>query len=150
MKFRTTIKQAEGSSATGIEIPDEVMAALDAGKKPPVRLTVNGYAYRSTVATVDGRSMVGFSADHRAASGLNGGDAVEVDIEVDTEPRTVELPNDFRLALEADPQALETFNKLSNSNKGFHVSNVTGTKNPETRQRRIEKSVAALHEGKPR
>ena len=150
MKFQTTIRQAEGSTATGIEIPEDVMAALEAGKKPPVRLTVNGYAYRSTVATVDGRSMVGFSADHRAASGLNGGDAVEVDIEVDTEPRTVELPDDFRAALEADPAALETFNKLSNSNKGFHVSNVTGTNNPETRQRRIEKSVAALHEGRPR
>ena len=150
MKFQTTIRQAEGSTATGIEIPAEVLAALDAGKKPPVRLTVNGYAYRSTVATVDGRPMVGFNSDHRAASGLNGGDSVEVDIELDTEPRTVDLPDDFRAALEADPEAFQTFNKLSNSNKGFHVSNVTGTKNPETRQRRIEKAIAALHEGKPR
>jgi len=83
MKFRTTIRQSEGS-ATGIEIPDDVMAALGAGKKPPVKLSVNGYAYRSTVATVDGKSMVGFSAAHRTASGLNGGDAVDVDIEVDT------------------------------------------------------------------
>jgi hypothetical protein len=150
LKFEATIRQAEGSTATGIEIPDEVMAALGAGKKPPVRLTVNGYAYLSTVATVDGRSMVGFSADHRAASGLHGGDTVEVDIEVDTEPRTVELPDDFRRALEADSPAMATFNKLSNSNKGYHVSQVTGTKNPETRQRRIEKSIAALHDGKPR
>jgi len=94
--------------------------------------------------------MVGFSADHRAASGLRGGDDVEVEIEVDNEPRTVPLPEDFQAALEADPQALATFNKLSNSNKGYHVSQVTGTKNPDTRRRRIEKSVATLHEGKPR
>src|SRR3954470_14138580 len=106
MRFQTTIRQAEGSTATGIEIPDDVMSTLGAGKKPPVHLTVNGYAYRSTVATVDGRSMVGFSADHRAASGLHGGDEVEVHIEIDTEPRTVELPDDFRQALEADPAAM--------------------------------------------
>src|SRR3954454_20357101 len=118
MRFQTTIRQAEGSTATGIEIPDDVMATLGAGKKPPVRLSVNGYAYRSTVATVDGRSMVGFSSDHRAASGLRGGDDVEVEIEVDNEPRVVELPDDFRAALEADADALATFNKLSNSNKG--------------------------------
>ena len=149
MKFRTTIRESDGN-ATGIEIPAAVIESLGAGKKPPVRLTVNGYAYRSTVATMDGRYMVGFSAAHRAASGLAGGDEVEVEIDLDTEPRTVELPDDFRAALEADAAAMATFNKLSNSNKGYHVSQVTGTKNPETRQRRIEKSVAVLREGKPR
>jgi len=150
MKFKTTLKQAEGSSATGIVIPDKVLAALGAGKKPPVKVVVNGYAYRTTVATVSGSYMVGFSADHRAASGLKGGDSVEVDIEIDTEPRTIELPADFQAALNADRKAKATFAKLSNSLKGYHVSQVTGTKNPETRQRRIEKSIATLHVGKPR
>jgi hypothetical protein len=150
MKFRTTLKQAEGSTATGIVVPDDVVAAMGAGKKPPVKLVVNGYAYRSTVATVSGAYMVGFSADHRAASGLKGGDPIEVQIEPDTEPRTVELPADFQAALDADPQAKASFDKLSNSLKGYHVSQVTGTKNPETRQRRIEKSIAPLHAGKPR
>ena len=150
MKFKTTIKQAEGSTATGIEIPDAVIAALGAGKKPPVKMTVNGYAYRSSVATISGNYMVGFSADHRAASGLKGGDPVEVEIDVDTEPRTVELPADFQAALNADANAQATFAKLSNSLKGYHVSQVTGTKNPETRQRRIEKSIATLHAGKSR
>jgi hypothetical protein len=150
MKFRTTIRQAEGSTATGIEIPDKVIAALGAGKKPPVTMKVNGYAYRSTVATVDGRFMVGFSADHRAASGLKGGDEVEVEIELDTQPRTVEIPADFRAALDADAKAKATFDKVSNSLKGYHVSQVTGAKTVETRQRRIEKSIATLHAGKPR
>jgi bacteriocin resistance YdeI/OmpD-like protein/uncharacterized protein DUF1905 len=150
MKFKTTIRQAEGSTATGIEIPDEVIAAMGAGKKPPVKLTVNGYEYRSTVATVSGKFMVGFSADHRNASGLKGGDAIEVEIELDTQPRTVDLPADFQAALNADAKAKATFEKLSNSLKGYHVSQVTGTENPETRQRRIDKSIATLHAGKPR
>ena len=149
MKFRTTILQTD-KTATGIQIPDEVIEQMAAGKKPPVRLTVNGYTYRSTVATVDGRSMVGLNADHRVASGLKGGDAVEVEIEVDREPRTVELPADFQSALDAEPKAKATFERLSNSMKGYHVSQVTGAKTDETRQRRIEKSVATLREGKPR
>ena len=150
MKFKTKIKQAEGSTATGIEIPEEVIAALGAGKKPPVSMKVNDYAYRSTVATVDGHFMVGFSADHRQASGLKGGDVVEVEIELDTQPRTVDLPADFRAALDGDAKAKATFDKLSNSLKGYHVSQVTGAKTDETRQRRIAKSIATLHEGKPR
>jgi hypothetical protein len=149
VKLRTTIKQS-GKTATGIEIPDEIIAALGAGKKPPVKMTVNGYEYRSTVATVDGRFMVGFNADHRAASGLEGGDAVDVEIELDTQPRTVEVPADFQAALDADAPAKATFERLSNSLKGYHVTQVTGSKTAETRQRRIEKSVATLHEGRPR
>ena len=150
MRFTTTLKQADGSSATGIVIPDEVLAALGAGKKPPVKVVVNGYAYRSTVATVSGNYMVGFSADHRAASGLKGGDPIDVEIELDTEPRTVELPADFQAALNADERAKATFDKLSNSLKGYHVTQVTSAKTDETRQRRIEKSIATLRAGKPR
>lgn len=149
MKFRTTIRQGE-KTATGIHIPDEVIEALGAGKKPPVKMTVNGYVYRSTVATVDGNFMVGFNADHRAASGLKGGDEIEVDVEVDTQPRVVEVPADFRAALDAEPAAGATFERLSNSLKGYHVSQVTGAKTEETRQRRIEKSISVLREGRSR
>lgn len=150
MKYRTTIRQAEGSSATGIEIPDEVLTALGAGRKPAVKLLVNGYSYRSTVATVDGRYMVSFSSDHRAASGLAGGDAVEVDIEVDTSPREIDMPDDFAAALDAEPAARATFDGLSNSLKRYHVDLINGAKTDETRQRRIDKSVSVLREGKPR
>jgi hypothetical protein len=149
MKFRTTIRQGD-KTATGIQIPDAVIEALGAGRKPPVKLTVNGYSYRSTVATVDGAFMVGFSADHRAASGLAGGDEVEVEIELDTAPREVVVPVELAAALDAEPQARATFDRLSNSNKGYHVSLVTGAKSEETRRRRIEKSIAALREGRPR
>lgn len=149
MRFRTTIRQSDGN-ATGIEIPADVLESFGVGKKPPVRIAVNGYAYRSTVATVDGRYMVGFSAAHREASGLAGGDEVDVEIDLDTEPRVVEVPSDLQAALDAEPRAKATFERLSNSVKGYHVSQVLGAKSDETRQRRIEKSVAVLREGKPR
>jgi Bacteriocin-protection, YdeI or OmpD-Associated/Domain of unknown function (DUF1905) len=149
MKFRTTIKQSDGN-ATGIVIPDDVIDALGAGKKPAVTIAVNGYGYRSTVATIDGRSMVGFSAAHRAASGLRGGDEVEVQIEVDKQPRVVDVPPDLAAALDAEPRARDTFDRLSNSLKGYHVTQVVSAKTEETRQRRIEKAVAVLREGRPR
>jgi hypothetical protein len=149
MKFLTTLQQGD-KTATGIEIPNEVVEALGAGKKPPVKLRVNGYEYRSTVATIDGKFMVGFNADHRAASGIKGGDEIDVEVELDTQPRTVDVPADLQAALDAEPKATETFDRLSNSLKGYHVSQVTGAKTEETRQRRIEKSISVLREGKPR
>lgn len=149
MKFRTTILQGD-KTATGIQIPDEVVEALGAGKRPPVRVTINGFTYRSSVAVVSGRFMVGVSAENRAGSGVAGGDEVDVDIELDTEPREVTLPDDFAAALNAEPRARETFDRLSNSNKGWHVSQVTGARTDETRQRRIAKSVDTLREGRPR
>jgi hypothetical protein len=147
--YRTTIL-GEAKGPTGIEVPATALTALGTSKKPPVRVSLNGYAYRSTVATVDGRYMIGVSSQHRAASGLAAGDEVDVELVLDTEPRTVELPADFAAALDAEPAARETFDKLSPSNKGYHVSSINGAKSDETRKRRIEKSIAALREGKPR
>ena len=149
MNFRTTLLVA-GKTATGIRIPDDVMEALASGRKPPVRVTINGYTYRSTVATVDGNPMIGVSADVRERAGVAGGDDIDVEVELDTAPREVELPADFATALERDPAARRTFEALSNSNKRAHVSSIEGAKSPETRQRRIDKSIAALHEGRPR
>jgi hypothetical protein len=149
MRFRTTILQGD-KTATGIRIPDEVVEALGAGKRPPIRVTINGFTYRSTVAVMGGAYMVGVSAENRAGTGVAGGDEVDVDIELDTEPREVSLPADFAAALDAAPNARQTFDRLSNSNKGWHVSSIEGAKSDETRQRRIAKSVDALRAGKPR
>jgi hypothetical protein len=147
--FRTTLLQS-GKTATGIEIPAEVVEGLNAGRVPPVVVTVNGYTYRGTVAVMGGAYMVGFNADHRAASGISGGDEIEVEVTLDTQPRTVEIPEELAAALAAAPEARATFEGLSNSNKGWHVSQVTGAKTEETRQRRIAKSIEALREGRPR
>ena len=149
MRFRTTIL-GTGKNAAGIEIPDEVVAGLGAGKRPPVRVTINGYTYRNTVAVMGGVYMVGVSAEHRAAAGLAAGDEVDVDLELDTAPREVAVPDDFAAALDADPEAKRTFDGLSYSNRSWHVLSIEGAKTAETRQRRIEKSIATLHEGRPR
>ena len=146
--FRTTLLQR--GNATGIRIPPEVVEGLGAGKVPRVLVKVNGYSYRGTVAVMGGDYMVGFNSDHRAASGIAGGDQIEVEILLDTEPRTVEVPPDFAAALDAEPAARATFDRISNSNKGWHVSQVTGAKTDETRQRRIAKSIEMLREGRAR
>jgi hypothetical protein len=149
VRFRTTILQ-EGKTAMGFEVPAEVVEALGAGKRPPVRVTINGYTYRNTVAVLGGTYMIGVSAEHRGPAGVTGGEAVDVDLEVDTAPRVVDVPGDFAAALDAQPAARATFDALSYSNKSWHVLQVTGTKNPDTRARRIEKSVASLAEGRIR
>lgn len=149
MRFRTTIQQS-GKTATGIEIPDEIVDALGSGKRPAVRVTINGYTYRSTVAVMSGVYMVGVSAEHRAGAGVAGGDEVDVDIDLDTAPREVRMPADFTAALVAEPEARRTFEGLSYSNKSWHVLQVEGAKTDGTRQRRIAKSVDILKQGRAR
>lgn len=149
MQFHTTILQSD-KTATGIEVPPEVVEALGAGKRPRVRVTIGGYTYRSSIAVLGGRFMVGVSAEHRAGAGVAGGDEVDVEITLDTEPREVAVPSDFSTALDVEPAARETFDRLSYSNKSWHVLQIEGAKSEETRLRRIAKSVEALREGRPR
>lgn len=149
MKFRTTLLLTD-KTATGFEVPDEVVQALGSGRRPPVRVTINGYTYRSTVAVYGGVSLIGVSATNRAGAGVVGGQEIDVELELDTAPREVEVPADFAAALDAEPQARATYDGLSYSNRSWHVLSIEGAKTDETRQRRIAKSVGALKEGRPR
>ncbi len=149
MRFRTAMQTA-GKTALGFEIPPEVVESLGAGKRPPVLVTINGYTYRNTVAVYGGVYLVGVSAENRAHAKVQGGDQVDVDLQLDTAPREVAVPPELQAALDADPAAKATFEGLSYSNKSWHALQVTGTNNPETRARRLEKSIAALHEGRIR
>jgi hypothetical protein len=142
MRFETTMTLVGNN--TGIEVPPEVIEALGAGKKPPVKVTVNGYEYRNTVAVMGGKYMISFSSDKRAATGIQGGDPIVVDLELDTAPRTVEVPDDFAAALDAAPGAREAFDRLAPSHKKAHVTAVESAKARETRQRRIAKAVESL------
>ena len=149
VRFRGTILQS-GTTAMGFEIPPEVVEALGAGKRPPVTVTINGYTYRNTVAVLGGAYMVGVSSAHRGPAGVQAGDVVDIELALDTAPREVQVPPELVAALDADPVARATFDRLSYSNKSWHALQVTGTNNPETRARRIEKSIAALREGRIR
>jgi hypothetical protein len=143
VKFHTKILQA-GKTATGIEIPDEIIEKLGAGKRPPVRVTINGQTYRSTVAVMGGKFLVGVSAENRAKTGVAGGDEVDVQLELDTQPREVTVPPDFAQVLTKNPAAQKTFEALSFSKKQAIVLSIAGAKTPETRARRIEKAVNEL------
>jgi Bacteriocin-protection, YdeI or OmpD-Associated/Domain of unknown function (DUF1905) len=149
MRFHTTILQGD-KTATGIRIPDAIVEALGAGKRPPVRVTINGYTYRSSVAVLGGAFMVGVSAENRLGAGVKGGDELDVEIELDTAPREVTVPSDLGAALDADPAARRTFDGLSYSLKSWHVLQATGAKTAETRKRRIARSVEVLREGRAR
>jgi hypothetical protein len=149
LKFRTTI-ELSGKTATGFEVPAEVVAQLGAGKKPKVKVTIGGHSYRSTVAVYGDKYMVPLAADNRNQAGVEAGEEIEVALEPDTEPRVVEVPEDFARALAAEPAARQTWDGLSYSNQRYHVLQIDGAKSEETRQRRIAKSIATLSQGKPR
>ncbi|HEY5748611.1 MAG TPA: YdeI/OmpD-associated family protein [Chryseolinea sp.] len=142
-KFKTTLLTA-GKTATGIKIPPEIVEGLGAGKKPAVKVTINGFTYRSTVAVMNGDFMVGVSAENREGAGVKGGDKIEVLLELDAEPRVVEVPKEFQKALNANTKAKQNFEKLSNSNKKRYVIPINDAKTDETRQRRITASIEAL------
>lgn len=147
--FRGTLLLG-GKTATGIEVPAEVVEQLGSGKRPAVLVKIGAHTYRSTIAVMGGKFMLPVSAENRAGAGVEAGDAVEVELTLDAEPRMVPLPEDFAAALDTDPRAKETFDRLSPSQKQWHVLSIEGAKTPETRQRRIAKSVSGLREGRPR
>jgi hypothetical protein len=144
MRYQTRMRQTGNN--TGIEVPDEVLDELGGGRRPAVRVTVNGYSFSATVGSMGGRAMLAFSAARRAESGLAGGDDLDVDIELDTAPRTVEVPGDLAAALDA-AGARAAFDGLAPSARKAHVTAVEGAKAEATRQRRIEAIVAKLAAG---
>lgn len=139
--FHTTILQFGNN--TGIHVPDEVIEKLGGGKRPLVKVTVNDYSYRSAVATMDGNFMISFSSEHRNASGIHGGDEVDIKLALDLEPRTVEIPKDLEAAL-TEANALAAFNKSAPSMKKEYLRQVESAKSQETRERRIAKIVEKL------
>lgn len=149
MRFRAELERS-GKTATGFEVPESVVTELGAGRRPAVRVTINGYTYRSSVAVMGGRFMVGVSASHRAAAGVSAGEVHDIELALDTAPREVAVPSDLAAALDAEPEARAYFDGLSYSNKRWHVEAIEAAKRPETRQRRVERSLAAFREGRVR
>jgi hypothetical protein len=139
--FTTTLTGASDINATGIAIPPAVIEGLNAGKRPKVTVTINGSAYRTTVAVMGGAFMVPVAAEQRVRSGIKAGDVIEVTVELDTAPREVTAPPDLVAALEtADARA--AWDRLSFTHKKEHVRDIEAAKAAETRQRRIDKAVA--------
>lgn len=140
MRFRATLELG-GKTATGVQVPDEVVAGLGSHKRPAVTVTINGYSYPSTVATMGGRFMVPVSAEVRKHAGVEAGDEIDVDVVLDDRPRTVTVPDDLAAALGA-AGARAAFDALTYSNRRAHVLSVEGAKAAETRARRVAKVVS--------
>lgn len=147
MRFRGTVLLG-GKTATGVEVPTDVVVSLGSSRRPKVRATINGYTYRSSVASMGGTFMLGISAEVRERAGVAAGDEVDVDLELDTEPREVSVPPDFAKALSRDAKAKRVFDALSYSNRQRLVLSIEGAKTDETRQRRITGAVGTLREGR--
>jgi hypothetical protein len=142
MKFRAEVEPTE--PMRGLEVPVEVVEALGGGKRPAVTITVNGHSWRSRVAIMRGRYLLGFSTANRRAAGVATGDEVDVEVALDVEPRVVVEPPDLTRALDADPAARAAYDRLSYSHRREHVRAIETAKKPETRARRIEAAVVTL------
>ncbi|MEU4232050.1 YdeI/OmpD-associated family protein [Nonomuraea sp. NPDC026600] len=146
MRFRAVV-QLNGKTATGIEVPAEVVEGLGGSKRPAVNVTINGYGYRSTVASMSGRYMLPISAENRQGAGVAAGDEIEVALELDTAPREVAVPADLAAALDDAPEAKRFFDGLSYSRRLRYVLQVEGVKKAETRQRRVADTITRLANG---
>jgi len=136
------VVEAAGGGGHLVEIPLDVPAVFGA-RRPPVRGTVNGAPFRSTVAVYGGRFLLGLNRELReAAGGVAVGDTVAVEVERDDEPRTVELPDDLRAAL--DERRVAFFDSLSYTHQREYVRWIEEAKREETRRARVQKAAALL------
>lgn len=147
MRFRTTIELA-GKTATGFRVPAEVVASLGSRKRPPVNVTIGDHTYRSTVAVYGDEFFLPLNAQNRAAAGVVAGQEVEVELNLDTEPRQISVPADLATALAAEPAAAAFFDQLSFSHQREYVQWIEEAKRPATRTRRVERAVEQLREGR--
>jgi hypothetical protein len=143
VRFRATLELG-GKTATGIEVPPAVVDALGAGKRPSVTVTLHDFSYRTTVASMGGRFLIPVSAEIRAAAGVAAGDELDVGIELDTAPRTVEVPPDLAAALAADPALEQAWATLAYTHQKEWARSVLEAKKPETRARRVQAAVEKL------
>ncbi len=143
--FKTTLSKMGNN--TGIVVPAQVIDQLGAGKKPPVKVTLNDFTYQSTVGVMGGAFLIPVSAAVRQQAGVKGGDPIRVSLRLDSETRKVAIPSDLQQALDTNIPAKTRFETLSNSAKKNFIALVEGAKTDETRQKRIAKTIHDLLSG---
>ncbi len=141
-KFTATLGSSE-PGALFFELPFDVKEEYGRAR-PPVKVAINGYEFRTTVAVYGGRSYIGVRRSHREAAGVAVGDRVKVTIEADREPRTVEPPPELAAALKKNAAARAAWGRLSYSCKKEHADAILAAKRPETRARRVDAALAKL------
>ena len=143
ISFRTVLT-GEGRTASGIVVPEDLMAQLGPAKRYPVVVTINdGYTYRNSVSWYKGAFMISVSSDNKRAAGVTGGDEVAVTVEIDEAPRVLEIPDEFAAALSA-AGVLERFQALSFSKQRSFVDPWSAAKTDATRDKNLAKALDAL------
>jgi hypothetical protein len=143
----TAVLELHGKTATGIEVPADVVERLGGGRRPAVVVTFGGHSYRTTLGSMGGRVLIPVSAEHRTAAGVSAGDTLQISLAPDAAPREVELPADLAAALDAAPGLRAAFDRLSPSRRKEHVRAIVEAKKPETRDRRVTSVVDGLRDG---
>lgn len=142
--FRTTLWAAGGNNV-GIIVPEDIVLGFGRRKRVPVVVTVDGnYSYRNTIASMGGQFLISFNAETRSATGKGAGDEIEVALDVDDAPRTVEIPTELAGLFASNPAASKAWSALSYSQQRAHAQSVQSAKSDETRTRRIQKIMSAL------
>jgi len=142
IKFKTTILTFGNN--TGIEVPEKILTKLDAGKKPLVVVTLNKYSYRSAISKMGDKFLISLSAENRKNANVKGGDNLEIQLELDTAPRTVDIPIELQKVFNKNKMAKENFDKLAPSKKKALIISITDAKTQQTKLRRIEKTIESL------
>lgn len=148
-RFRVLLEKHESSEATGIKIPFDVEKVFGTRARVPVRGTINGFAFRSSIFPMgEGCHYMAVNKETRAGAKAAAGQTVSVVMERDEEPRVITPPQDFARALKANKEAREMWDKLSYTHRKEHVKAIEEARRPETRTRRIEKAIASLAAGR--
>ncbi len=145
LTFSGTLREEAGAF---VEVPPDVLAELGPRKRPAVRVVINGVELRTTIAVYGGRSYIGIRREIRDAAQIAPGEDIEVSVELDDQPRSVDVPDDLATALSADPEAQRIFDGLSFSNRKEYAAWILGAKQPATRQRRVAEATALLKAGR--
>lgn len=144
--FEARLERAEGTGTAMFAIAPIDIRDVFGKARPAVRVRINGYTWRTTIAVYGGRSYVGIALQHSTAAGIAEGDVVTIDVESDDEPRTVTVPEDFAAALAAEPGAAVRFEALPYTHRLEHVRAIEEAKRPETRARRIAAAIVRLRQ----
>lgn len=144
-EFEAVVGGGEGRLPL-VELPFDVREAYGTAR-PKVKATVNQVTLRTTVSVYGGRSYVGFRKEIQDAAGIRIGDRIRVRIEPDVEPREIEVPEDLAHAFRRDKAASQAFDGLSYTHRKEYVQWILEAKKPETRQRRVEKTIEMLRVG---
>jgi hypothetical protein len=143
--FRGTLQEEGG---TFVEVPPDILAALGTRKRPAIRVLINGVELRTTLAVYGGRSYIGIRREIREAAEISPGETIDLSVELDDQPRSVEVPDDLAAALTADPEARRIFDGLSFTIRKEYIGWVLSAKQAATRRRRVGEAASLLKSGR--